>query len=193
MLHGMPITMLNGTHGLGCSCQSVPAFSGVAAYDFITIGGKQYSAGQLVGKDLLVTNDVYLYQGLSHDNGKILVKAGQSAGKVYSYLQPGGTNTTGKVVLGIDRVRPDTGAPWIYWLKDDNAISQSALKDQGTLTVEQQVKQEQEEQQKENSPIEYYVSKYATKVLLIGVGAYAAVEIGKQLIKSKASKTLQTA
>lgn len=159
----------------------------VTDYDFITIAGKQYTAGQLLDKDLLVTKDVWLYHGLSNDTNRIQVKAGQSAGKVYTYLLPGGANKTGKVVLGIDHKDPATGQMWTYWLKDDNAVSQSALKAQGTLTVEEQVKQEQEEKEKSENPVEYYIKQYAWKVLLIGGGIYLVAQLGKEFVKGKLS------
>jgi hypothetical protein len=199
MINGLPIAMLNG---LGCNCQG-GVLGAAADYDLITVGGKQYSAGQLVGKSLTVTKDVYLYQGLSNDNGKVLVKSGQTAGKVSTYILPTSkTNPTGKVALGVDIVLGADSPPvkqglakagqlWTYWLRDDNAVSQAVLKDQGALTIKQQVDKEQEELLKNESPIEFYVKKYAGKVLLIGVLAYAAVEIGKQLIKTKASKAVR--
>lgn len=199
-----PITMLNGiaARSLGCACSpslgalpmqaellanrtialsGVRQFGAVSDYDFITIGGKQYSANQIVDKQIIASRDVTLYPSLFKDDGKFTVKAGQTIGTVFSYLLPSSkSNPTGKVVLQFER-----GYNNFYWLKDDNAVSQAALKDQGTLTVAQEVKIEQEKAEKESDPVGYYLKKFGLPALLIGGGIYLAATFGKQFLASK--------
>lgn len=189
-----PITMLSGVSGinLGCACQSPsPVGEGlgmrlgaVSDYDIITIGGQRYSANQIVDKQIIASRDVTLYPNLHKDDGKFTVKAGQAIGTVFSYLLPSsGSNPTGKVALQFER-----GYNQFYWLKDDNAISQAALKDQGTLTLSEEVKKENEAAAIEADPVGYYLKKYGLPVLLIGGGIYLAATYGKAFITAKLTK-----
>lgn len=188
-----PITMLSGVSGLnlGCSCSPSPLGEGpgmrgvrlgaVSDYDIITIGGQRYSANQIVDKQIIASRDVTLYPSLFKDDGKFLVKAGQAIGTVFSYLLPSSKNNpTGKVALQFER-----GYNQFYWLKDDNAVSQAALKDQGALTLTQEIKQENEALAKAADPVGYYLKKYGLPVLLIGGGIYLAATYGKAFITAK--------
>lgn len=178
----MPITMLNGFSGrtLGCPCQ----LGAVSDYDVITIGGQKYSANQIVDKQIIASRDVVLYPSLHKDDGKFTVKAGQAIGTAFSYLLPSSANNpTGKVALMFER-----GYNNFYWLKDDSAVSQAALKDQGTLTLKEEIKKENEALEKEADPIGYYLKKYGLPVLLIGGGIYLAATYGKAFITAKLSK-----
>ena len=62
------------------------------------------------------------------------------------------------------------------------------MKDQGALTVAEEIKREQEEEMRRNNPVEYYLRKYGFKVLLIGGGIYVAVQLGKAFIAGKLSQ-----
>lgn len=184
----MPITMLNGLAGrttLGCACDAPPSVLGaVADYDIITIGGKQYSANQVVDKQIVASKDVTLYPSLFKEDGKFTVKAGQTIGTVFSYLLPSAkSNPTGRVVLQFER-----GYNQYYWLKDDRAVSTVALKDQGSLTLTDERKAEAEKLEKENDAVGYYLKKYGLPVLLIGGGIYLAATYGKAFITAKLSK-----
>lgn len=170
---------------LGCAdcggrCNSLGA---VSNYDIITIGGKQYSANQIVDKTITASRDVTLFPSLFKDDGKFVVKSGQQIGKVISYLLPtSASNPTGKVVLQFDRNYNN-----YFWLKDDNAISTQALKDQGTKTVKDELKEEQEQKEKEESPIEYYLKKYALPGILIIGGIVVVTVIAREFVRGKAS------
>lgn len=166
------------TQALGCPCQNL---SGALDYDLITIAGKQYSANQIVDKTIVASRDVTLYPSLFSDAGKFTVKAGQAIGKVFSFLLPSSkSNPTGKVVLQFEREYNK-----YYWLKDDNAISVPALRDQGTVTLKDELAQEAEEEKRQNDPISYYIEKYGFKVLLIGGAIYLAATFGKEFLKNK--------
>jgi hypothetical protein len=156
----------------------------VADSTIIVIGGVSYTANQVLDKTIIATKDVWLYPSLYREDGKFMVKAGQTIGKTFSWLGPESkSNPTGKVVLMFER-----GYNQYFWLKDDRAVSQVALKDQGTLTVKEQVKQEQEAAAKEDSPIAYYIKKYGLPVLLIGGGIYLAANYGKTILQAKLAK-----
>jgi hypothetical protein len=168
--------------GLGCACQN----NGIGSLntDTISIGGKLYSAGQIVDKTIVASRDVFLYPSLHKNEGRFVVKAGQPIGKVFSYLRPGqGSNPTGRVVLMFER-----GYNQYFWLKDDNAVSTPALKQQGVQTLKQEVKEKQEEELKDKSPVEYYIKTYGPK-LLLGVGvALLVVTVAKEFVKAKVNK-----
>jgi hypothetical protein len=169
---------------LGCACQQkITPLMGVADYDQITIGGQRYSANQVLDKTIVASRNVTLYPSLFSDNGKFTVNAGQNIGKVFSYLLASSANNpTGKVVLQFER-----GYNQYFWLKDDNAISQAALKDQGIKTVKQETEEEAAAEKRANDPISYYIEKYGLKALLIAGSIYLAATYGKEFLKNKIS------
>lgn len=167
----------------------------VIDYDVIVIGGKQYSANQLLDKNIIAESDVMLYPSLFKDDGKFLVKKSQSIGKVISYLNSvSKNNPTGKVVLQFERMV--NGSRQYFWLKDDKAVSTTALAEQGTKTVQQEVKEEADKAEKENDPIFYYLKKVGKPVLFWGAGLYIGgivlrelFSIGKESLRKKAGLT----
>ncbi|MFN7703349.1 MAG: hypothetical protein ACK5OS_01915 [Chryseotalea sp.] len=171
--------------GLGCACQNTGI--GSLNTDTISIGGKLYTAGQIVDKTIVANRDVTLYPSLFKDDGKFTVKAGQPIGKVFSYLRPDNkSNPTGRVALMFER-----GYNQFFWLKDDKAVNTNVLKQQGVQTLKQEVEQKQKEEEKRNSPLEYYIKEYGTKVL-IGVGvAWLVVTVTKEFVKAKVSAPAQ--
>jgi hypothetical protein len=170
----------------------------VSDYDVITIGGEQYSANQLLDKNIVAKSDALLYPSLYNDTGKFLVKKGQSIGKVISWLNPiSKNNPTGKVVLQFDRnpnqIKNGIVAPQYFWLKDDKAVSTEALATQGTKTVDQEIKVEADKKELEESPVLYYIKKVGKPILYWSVGLYIGgivlkelFSIGKESIRKKA-------
>lgn len=164
-------------------------------YDILTVGGEQYSANQLLDKNIVAKTDVMLYPSLFKDDGKFLVKKGQSIGKAFSYLTPTSKNNpTGRVVLQFER--SVNGTYQYFWLKDDKAVSTSALASQGTKTVDQEVQEEKDKAEKENDPIVYYAKKIGLPVLMWGAGIYVGVvvikelfQVGKESLRKKAGLT----
>jgi hypothetical protein len=157
----------------------------VTDYDVIVIGGKQFTTGQLLDKNIIAAKDVVLYPSLFKEEGKFIVKAGQSIGRVFSYLKPDSkSNPTGKIVLQFEREYNK-----YFWLKDDRAVSQQALKDQGTKTVEQEIKEEAEKAIRENDPVSFYLKKFGLPTLLIGGGIYLVATFGKEFIAGKLKNT----
>lgn len=156
-----------------------------AVTDIVTIGGKQYSIDALLDRVLVAAGPVKIYNGSDFTKPLYVVNNGNSVGKIYSYLRPS-SRTGGRFMFMFDHPteKHPNGTPKSYYAGSDN-IDTSVLAAQGTLTLEEQVKKEQEEKMKAESPIEYYISKYAGKVLLIGGLIYLASELGKQVIKQK--------
>ena len=174
--------------GLGCPDCGRMQLSGVADYDVINIGGKQYSANAIVDAQLIANRDVKLYRGAGTSEGFTksfaTVKAGQPIGKVYSYLKA--SSNTGQIAGGPLLMFYDSGNQ-AYYVKDDNAIDQNFLKAQGADTVQEELKKEKEEEERQNDPISYYIKKFGLPVLLIGGGIYLAAQLGKEAVKAKLS------
>lgn len=164
----------------------------VADYDVITIGGKQYSVAQLLNKTIVAEKDVTLYPSLLNDIGKRLVKKGQVIGKLFSYLNPTSKNNpTGKVVLQFQV--SVGGVVQNFWLKDDKAVSTTALSTQGTKTVAQEITAEKDEEEKKSDPIFYYAKKIGIPVLKWGAGLFIGgivlkelFQLGKESLRKKA-------
>ncbi len=177
---GIPIQMLNG---LGCSCSSqIPkGFGSTTDYDQITIGGKVYSANQILDKTIVAGKDTKIYSGVNGTPTVLgTIKAGQPIGIVFSYLRP----------------EQGGGRSWLmfetsynkYFYVPNEAASATGLISQGVKTVKEEVKQEEVDKLKEESPVEYYLSKYGTKAILIVGGIVIAVAFGKEVIKGLLSK-----
>ncbi len=192
----MPITMLNG---LGCaSCggtcgqksmmglrglRGLRGFGAVADYDVIRIGGGSYSVNQIIGKTIFANKQTTLYSNPS-GGGRVVgtIKAGQPIGVVFSYIKPTDKTSDGRAWLQFDNSYLNS-----FFIPDENASS-AGLKDQGTMTVSEEVKAEADAKLKEDSPMEYYIKKYGTKALLIVGGLIVAVSLGKELIHTSRSK-----
>lgn len=172
------------TISLGCACQQ-SMLGAVSDYDVIIIGGKQYSANQILDKNFIASKAVKLYRGNDFNTPFTTIPAGQLIGKVYSYIkatQSTGVRAGGALIEFLDN------AGRSFYLKDDNAVSQTALKDQGTLTVAQEVEAEKAKLEKEADPVSYYFKKLGMPVL-IGAGViYLVATFGKTLIVSKVKK-----
>lgn len=177
-MHRIGIGMGMGLNGFGCSC--APTLKGVADYDQITIGGKAYSANQILDKTITAARDTKYYTGPGFANSKLMgtIKAGQPIGVVFSYLKPSQTGD-GRGWLQIETTYNK------YFFVPNEAVAPKPLQDQGALTVAEETKIEQEAAQRENEPILYYFKKIGVPVLLTAAGIYIAVQIGKAVIEKK--------
>jgi hypothetical protein len=164
--------------------RGICGFGAVANYDVIRIGGVNYSANQILDKTIIAKTDTKLYSNTSGKGSVVgVVKAGQPIGKVYSYLKPSNSSTDGRGWLMFD------SSTYLksYYVPDE-AVSTTGLKDQGTLTLSEEVKAEQDAKLKQDSPMEYYIKKYGTKAVLIIGGIIVAVSLGKELIKDSVTR-----
>lgn len=181
MLNGLPVTMLNGMP-LGCACQD-KGIGAVVDYDIITIGGTRFSVNQIIDKKLIATRNTNVYSsGFDTSKPKYQVRAGETIGKVTSYLLPraGRSNTWLEV---------QTSAGYFYVPNESVSGSVTTLKEQGAATVAQEIKKEQDQAQKEKDPLGYYIKTYAIPVLIGGGLIYLAATYGKEVIKAKLTKT----
>lgn len=149
-----------------------------AITDIVKIGGQNYSVDAILDKIVTAKVSTKIY---SRPGGNVVgtVAAGQAFGKVFSYLKPNSV------------LVPD-GRTWLqfenansYFFVPDEAVSPTVLKQQGVQTLEEQVQAEADEKLKQENPLEYYISKYAGKVLLTIGGIYLVAELGKAVIKKK--------
>lgn len=170
----------NELNGLGCACQG-NGMGAVSDYDQIKIGGKTYSVNQIVDKTLIAATDTKLYSN-AKGSGTVVgtVKAGQPIGIVYSYLRP--EQTDGRSWLMFEKSYNN------FFFVPNEAASSGSLKEQGTLTVSEEIKKEQDELLRKTDPVGYYLKKYGLPVLLIGGGIYLAATYGKEFIKGKLSQ-----
>lgn len=169
------INMTKALQGLGA----------VSDYDIITIGGNQFSVNQIIDKTLIAQGDVKVYTG-AYDNApvKYITKAGNPLGKVYSYLNPN-PNIGNGIARSDSWLELQTGTNTFVFVRNESSLNTTALIDQGSLTVSQEVKQEQDAATKDADPIAYYFKKLAMPVLIGGGLIYAVVQLGKTFITNR--------
>lgn len=172
--------MITGLRGLNKKSLGTTVYD-PKGFDIITVGGKQYTADQLLDKQLIASGSVNLYKS---DLKTVIrtVKSGQVIGFIYSYRKASQT-PNGHVVLMVYDNAGYNGTP--YYVIDDAAISTSALKSQGTLTVSQQQDAYQAQQDAEANPVTSFLKNYGLKIGLSIAAVYAAVQLGKAVIEKK--------
>lgn len=181
-MNTMPINMLNG---LGCDTCGGTCLGAVTDYDQITIGGKVYTVNQIIGKTVTAGKETKVY---SHNKGGgtvlATIKSGQPIGIVYSYARP--EQADGRSWLMFES---NTGK--IYWVPNE-AVAATGLKEQGTKTVVEEIKEEQDKKQREEDPISYYVKKFGIPAILI-IGAIIIVNgAAKETVKGVISKKMKS-
>ena len=70
----------------------------------------------------------------------------------------------------------------------NEALSKNSVADQGIKTLDQQVKEEQDQAARDADPLGYYLKKYGLPALLIGGGIFLAATYGKEFLKDKILK-----
>ena len=177
----MTITMLSG---LGCHCTPAHQVNGLGAttdYDKITVGGKTYTANQLVDKTVIAAKDTKLYSNSSGTGAVVgVVKAGQPIGVVYSYIKPNQGSSDGRSWLMFESSTYNK-----FYYVPNEAASSSGLKEQGTKTLDQEVKEEEEKKEKDENPVGFYLKKYGLPALLIIGGIVIVGGIAKEAVKAK--------
>ena len=172
----------------GCagSCYKKVVLGAVTDYDIITVGGVKYTANQVLDKTVYAQRETPIYVKGNFKTPAYTIKAGQPIGKVYSYLKPSEL-TGGRSAL-------------MFYTSNNNAyytfnedVSSSSLKDQGALTLKEEVRLEEQEKLKNESPIEYYIKKYGLIALLAIGGIVVASTVGKEAIKSVINKKSSSA
>lgn len=181
------MNIANALYGLGCDCirksiaqEKFDQLNGVNDYDQIKVGGKTYTVNQIIDKTITAATATKLYSG-PRSNATVVgtVKAGQQIGVVFSYIRP--DQADGKSWLMFESSYTPGTAAKVYYVPNEVA-SGSGLKEQGTLTVDEEMKKEQEELEKQNEPVTYYFKKIGIPVLLIVGGILVVKSVAPQLI-----------
>ena len=156
-------------NGLGCNCQNR------------TLMGTTFSADEVVGKTLIAKKDIPVKTS-AFDSAPVsyVVPAGQTVGVVNTWLNPTADRTS--IYWVIER----SAGPNVYVKHETGAFDVKALVQQGAQTTEEKVKEQKEEEQRQNDPWGYYIEKYAFKGLLIMGGIIIAKEAIGQFISAKA-------
>lgn len=178
----MPITMLNG---FGCNECAGSCLGAVSDYDQITIGGKIYTVNQIIGKTVVASRETKAYSNNKGAGAVVAtIKAGQPIGIVYSYARP--EQADGRSWLMFES---NTGK--IYWVPNE-AVGATGLKEQGTKTVTEEIKEEQEAKQRAEDPLGYYLKKYGLPALLI-LGAIIVINgAAREGVKAVVNKKVKS-
>lgn len=180
----MPITMLNG---LGCSScggscgTTLRGLGAVTDYDQITIGGKVYTVNQIIGKTVTAAKETKAYSNNKGAGAVVAsIKAGQPIGVVYSYARP-------EQADGRSWLMFESNLGKIYWVPNE-AVSGSGLKEQGTKTVAEEIKEEKAQKERQEDPISYYIKKFGLPALLIVGAIVIANGVAKESVKAAITK-----
>jgi hypothetical protein len=178
----MPITMLDG---FGCNQCGGTCLGAVTDYDQITIGGKVYTVNQIIGKTVTAGRDTKVYSN-NKGAGAVLatIKSGQPIGIVYSYARP--EQADGRSWLMFES---NTGK--IYWVPNE-AVAATGLKEQGTKTVTEEIKEEQEKKAREEDPLGYYLKKYGLPAILIIAAAFIIKGAAQEGVKAVVNKKVKS-
>lgn len=127
-----------------------------------------YSAKQIIGKTLIANSPVDMKRVASDSASPVYtVKKGQPVGVVYSYLL---SNATRKSLYWMFEVN----GGYYYTAHKEGLFSLQGLASQGALTIQEEVKQ-----QEENNKDAFDKTKDIVNLLLIGVGIWGGVELLK--------------
>lgn len=121
-----------------------------------------FSINQILGKSIKTNRKVGLYKSIYAKKPVKILDPGITVGTVYSWVT---NKTTKQIFLMLDL--PGGG---IGYLKIDELrgkVNVPDLINQGSKTIEQELKEKKDKEEKETNPTEYYIKKYAVPV---GVG-----------------------
>jgi hypothetical protein len=142
----------------------------------IATNGQIYSAADIIGKTLIPKVEV-LVKRLPRDSDPYIykVKAGQTIGVVYSYLEP-----------SMDRkslywmFKDEFGKPY-YVEHGDGKFSIKALREQGAVSTWEKIQAEQEA----NQPLTTTIKDTVIKLAWIGAAAFVIIKVLPGLISKK--------
>lgn len=169
--------MLNG---LGCAQCGGTCLGAVTDYDQITIGGKVYTVNQIIGKTVTAAKETKAYSN-NKGAGTVVatIKAGQPIGIVYSYARPDQADGRSWLMF-------ESGTK-VYWVPNE-AVSASGLKEQGTKTVVEEIKEEKAKKEREEDPLSYYIKKFGVPALLIAGAIVIANTMAREGVKKVLDK-----
>lgn len=121
-----------------------------------------FNINQILGKLIKTSRRVGLYKSIYAKKPVKIIDSGVTVGTVYSWVT---NKTTKQIFLMIDL--PGGGVAYLKIDELRGKINVPDLISQGSKTVEQELKEKKDKEQKESSPTEYYIKKYAVPV---GIG-----------------------
>lgn len=145
-------------------------------YKAINSNGSIYSAADIIGKTLIPKVEV-LVKRLPRDSDPYIykVKAGQTLGVVYSYLEP---SVERKSLYWM--FKDTTGKPY-YVEHASDRFSVKALQEQGVLSTWEQIQADQQA----NQPIVTTIKDTVIKIAWIGAAAFVLIKVLPGLISKK--------
>lgn len=148
-----------------------------------------YSLADLIDKTLYAKKAVVkLFGDPSKPTSKETIGAGGLIGKLYSWVWGGANKNILYLMFYNTKVgTPNYNKPY-YVVANGNALDEKYVQHQGVKSIEQKEKEALEAaKKKQNGAIAYYIEKWGTTVLTVGVAAYVVVE-GVKYYNSRANK-----
>jgi len=121
-----------------------------------------FSINQILGKSIKTSRKVGLYKSIYDKKPLKIFGPGITVGTVYSWVT---NKTTKQIYLMIDL--PGGGVGYLKIDELRGKVNVPDLINQGSKTIEQELKEKKDKEDRENSPTEYYIKKYAVPV---GIG-----------------------
>lgn len=121
-----------------------------------------FSINQILGKSIKTNRKVGLYKSIYAKKPVKILDSGITVGTVYSWVT---NKTTKQIFLMIDL--PGGGVGYLKVDELRGKVNVPDLINQGSKTIEQELKEKKDKEEKETNPFEYYIKKYAVPV---GVG-----------------------
>lgn len=121
-----------------------------------------FSINQILGKSIKINRKVGLYKSIYDKKPLKILNPGITVGTVYSWVT---NKTTGQLFLMIDL--PSGGVGYLKVDELRGKVNVPDLINQGSKTIEQELKEKKDKEERESSPTEYYIKKYAVPV---GIG-----------------------
>lgn len=121
-----------------------------------------FSINQILGKSIKTNRKVGLYKSIYAKKPVKILDSGITVGTVYSWVT---NKTTKQIFLMIDL--PGGGVGYLNVDELRGKVNVPDLINQGSKTIEQELKEKKDKEEKETNPTEYYIKKYAVPV---GVG-----------------------
>ena len=137
-----------------------------------------FNAADIVNKTLIAQTKVPVYR-YPYSGAEIIgyINPGNPVGVVYSYLSPDAAKERDDLFWMF--APAPGGASYYYTEQKPGYYSVSALKQQGVISTEEKIKQEQEKQDALNQP--WYMNMLKTALPWVAGIAIAAVVINKKL------------
>lgn len=161
----------------------------------IELDDQLYDPGKILEKTLVAAKDLTVYQSVpdkwttkSQLKKLGIVKKGQPVGIVYSWFNPDPVKNREKVWWMFYPATAYTGE-YYYVEHNEDDFDLSALRQQGVISVAEQIEEEKEKEEDEDKPwYEKISDKIIPVVVTLGI-AIALINAGGNIISSRVKKT----